>query len=179
VGIDLQPQADRTEVDRLLHQLRSTLARLKAELEVVRLDERPPGAGVWETLDDVFTDLGHVESAARHLTSSEVIVVDDDQRLASAMSRQLQTYGLRCQAVNNVDALATLLPSKAKLVIDLGALRLASRSSLERLSIHPMVVISGSSNPLAKEEARMYGARHFLVKPVDADHLMLILDSLS
>jgi CheY-like chemotaxis protein len=179
VGIDSQPQADRTEVDRLLHQLRSTLARLKAEVELLRLDGRPPDGAIADTLEQVFVNLGRVESAMQSGMPNAVIVIDDDHRLSSAMSRQLQRHGLHCSAVDSVERLANWLPPGTKLVIDLSALRVASRSSIERIRSHPMVAMSGSSDPLAREEARMYGARDYLIKPVDVDHLLRTLDSLS
>ena len=178
---DSSPRADRTEVERLLHQLRSTLARLKAELELLRLDSRPPDNAVSETIHTVFTELEALESTVRGSTDDKnrlVVLIDDDQRLASAMSRQLQRYGLHCRVTTDIDDIAEFLPSRTRLVIDLSILRTASRSSLHRLRAFPTVVMSGSSDPLAMEEATFYGAGAYLTKPVDPEQLLQILSSL-
>ena len=177
MDIDSQPLADRTEVDRLLHQLRSTLARLKAEIELLRLDARIPDEGVAETVEQAIEQLTSVESAARASRSGTIILIDDDARLNAALARQLQRFGLTCRCLPDAEAIDTSVAA-TRIVADLGILRTTSAASLDRVRSLPMVVVSGSSDPLAREEARMYGARAFLIKPVEPAALVQVLNAL-
>ena len=68
-------------MDRLLHELRSTLARLKAEVELLTNagDLRLPGP--FESLTEAFDLIAALESS-RERGQRLILVLDDDPRLA-------------------------------------------------------------------------------------------------
>ena len=172
MGIDLQPQADRTEVDRLLHQLRSTLARLKAELELAA-DANASSRGLVDSVNEAIALLSSLERETRD--APLVVVIDDDRRLADAVTQQLQRYGFRVASHATLAELPTNLPNNTKVVVDLSCLRLAKPDDAERIRHLRPVVVTGSSDPLANIEARSYGAAICLLKPVDSTTLWRLL----
>jgi CheY-like chemotaxis protein len=165
-----RPSADRTEIERLLHQLRSTLARLKAELEIAQGGDESLAAAPMATVDEALTQLdciARVTVRRAQPLRRTVLVVDDDLRLATAMARQLQRLGVEAIAQANLGSLETLNPDNTTVLIDLGVLRISSRESLAKLAQYRITVMSGSADPPARLEARSYGASTYLVKPVD------------
>jgi hypothetical protein len=88
-AIDLPPS---TELAGGLHRLRSTLARLKAELELAQADGlAPPVSRLLSDLQEALALLREVERAALGLVT--VLVVDDDARLADLTARGLRRSG--------------------------------------------------------------------------------------
>src|SRR5438874_8391422 len=77
VGTGSRPRADRTEVDRLLHELRSTLARLKAEVELLAAAGDPALRGPHESLTEAFDLIAALESS-RERGERLILVLDDD-----------------------------------------------------------------------------------------------------
>src|SRR4029077_7753168 len=77
------------ELAAALHRLRSTLARLKAELELAMVDgSAPPMELLLEDVREALSHLTAVEDAS-HLRGA-VLVVDDDARLAEITARGLR-----------------------------------------------------------------------------------------
>src|SRR5437868_577669 len=80
------------ELAAALHRLRSTLARVRAELEVADGDRAaPPVEVLLADLREALELLGDVESAA--LGVVRVLVVDDDERLGELTARGLRRLG--------------------------------------------------------------------------------------
>ena len=170
MDIDSQPLADRTEVDRLLHQLRSTLARLKAEIELMEPNAAPSQVDAQDTVDEALVLLASVERLYRP-NSPDILVVDDDSRLASATVKQLLRMGVHAQALSNLSAIPPSVSPTSRLIVDLGVLRLASQSQRDRLRPLLPIVVSGSTDPRARREALSYGAAAYFVKPVEPETL--------
>jgi FlaA1/EpsC-like NDP-sugar epimerase len=103
------------ELAAALHRLRSTLARLKAELELAESDgaEARPGR-LLDDLNEALMLLQEVEQAAFGVVP--VLVVDDDARLAELTARGLRRLGYDADSTS---ALRQLRP-KEIVVFDLG-----------------------------------------------------------
>lgn len=175
MGTGSRPSADRSEVERLLHLLRSTLARLKAELELA--DKQPASlqSPAMDTVNEALLLVDQVERAAisRPVTGQRtVLVVDDDIRLATAIARQVLRLGVPAIAQANLDNLGELSPDAVRVLIDLGVLRTSTREVIDALAGYHMTVMTGSADPLARLEARSYGASAVLVKPIDPAQLV-------
>src|ERR1700676_3629573 len=85
------------ELAAALHRLRSTLARLKAELELAQADgAAPPVSRLLSDLEQAFALLREVERAALGLVT--VLVVDDDARLAELTARGLRRSGYEAES---------------------------------------------------------------------------------
>lgn len=168
-GVDTgsTPRADRTEVDRLLHELRSTLARLKAELELSVADGQQADRRLVESVDDTLRILGSVEHAHRATSPTHVLVIDDDARLAAATARQLQKLGFSAQVLHDLSDIPIAPGSGTRAIVDLSVLRLAKKHEREQLRVFRPIVVSGSSDPVARFEADSYGGVDYLLKPVD------------
>jgi CheY-like chemotaxis protein len=166
-------------VDRLLHELRSTLARLKAEVELLDPDTSAAQLQVIRTsLDDVLALVTEVETATLTPPSGEsqgLVIIDDDSRLATAMARQMIRLGFAAIAQQGLEGLASLPVTRTKVVIDLGVLRKGERSDLEIVRRFHPIVMTGSADPLARLEASSYGAAAFLVKPVSPESVALAM----
>jgi ActR/RegA family two-component response regulator len=168
-------------VDRLLHELRSTLARLKAEIELL---DPGPGAGaaslsaIRSSLDDVLalvTDLETATSPPPSGLAQDVVIVDDDSRLATAMARQMSRLGFAAVALPGLEGLASLVANGARVVIDLSVLRRGGFDDLNAVRRLRPIVMSGSADPLARLEAASYGATAFLMKPVSPESVALAM----
>src|SRR5438270_2982280 len=171
VGTGSRPRADRTEVDRLLHELRSTLARLKAELDLLAAEDQQEKRNVLDSVDDALRVLDSLELAERVTTPPLVLVIDDDQRLASITARQLARLGFSTQVLENLSAVPAATEVGTRAVVDLGVLRLAGEDERDQLRLLRPIVVSGSTDPIARIEAESYGASDYLTKPVDLDDL--------
>ena len=172
---DSQPRGDRTEVDRLLHQLRSTLARLKAELEVL---QGAGPAGIANPLDSAVEAIGlltALEAAARRQENPIVFLVDDDHRLGAAIGELLTRSGFAMHVHTRLSDIPAHVPVGARLIVDLSVLRLARPADRSRIKCLKPIVLTGSTDPLAATEAVSYGAAECLVKPVDVALLIAML----
>ena len=115
------------ELAAALHRLRSTLARLKAELELSQTDgTAPPVERVLGDLNEAFSQLREVERAAFGLVP--VLVVDDDERLAELTARGLRRLGYEADAAS---ALRELRPGRG------GGLRPGARAGLAKAADQP------------------------------------------
>src|ERR1700693_1814859 len=95
----------KTELAATLHRLRSTLARLKAELELAEADSTtPPVDRLLADLDEAFGLLGVVEVASHGV--ARVLVVDDDGRLADITARGLRRLGFEADSSTHVRELS-------------------------------------------------------------------------
>jgi CheY-like chemotaxis protein len=154
------------ELASALHRLRSTLARMRAELELAQEDgEAPPAARLLEDLTDALGLLGRVESVALGIVP--VLVVDDDERLAELTARSLRRLGYEAESSGR------LRPLRAGevVVFDLGAtatLDVAERAALR--SVRP-IIVTGAADPGSRAMAEDLDASAYLVKPVEVEEL--------
>jgi CheY-like chemotaxis protein len=156
----------RPELAATLHRLRSTLARLKAELELSEVDgTTPPIDRLLAGLDEAFALLGAAEAASQ--AHGHVLVVDDDGRLAEVTARGLRRLGYEADSSSTLRALR----AREILVFDLSlssGLDAAARKSVR--AARP-IIVTGATDPGSRALAASLDASDYLVKPVDLDDL--------
>jgi CheY-like chemotaxis protein len=149
-----------------LHRLRSTLARLKAELELAELD----GAGppIERVLDDVREALSHLSAAedASHLRGS-VLVVDDDVRLAEITARGLRRLGFDADASSSLRSPG----DREVLVVDLSLLEALDAATHQDVRARRPIVVTGATDQRSRALAASLDASDYLVKPIELDEL--------
>jgi CheY-like chemotaxis protein len=154
------------EVAAALHRLRSTLARLKAELERAQEDgAAPPVERLLGDADEALALLREVERAALGLVT--VLVVDDDARLAELTARGLRRIGFDS---DSTDAFRKPRPGEV-VVFDLGlypGLDEGGRSDLRALR---PIVVTGATDSGSRALATSLNASDYLVKPVELEDL--------
>jgi CheY-like chemotaxis protein len=163
LGIDSSP---RPELPVALHRLRSTLARLKAELELSALDgTAPQTVRLLDDVRDALSQLRAVEDAS-HLRGA-VLVVDDDARLAEITARGLRRLGF------DADSSSTLrtLRSREVLVFDLSVLDGLDAAAHQDVRASRPIVVTGATDPASRALADSLDASHYLVKPIELEEL--------
>jgi CheY-like chemotaxis protein len=154
-----------------LHRLRSTLARIKAELELSEVDgTTPPVDRLLAGLDEAFALLGAIEAASQARTN--VLVVDDDDRLAEITARGLRRLGYEADASS---ALRTLLPGEV-LVFDLSLLPGLDPVARKSVRAARPIVVTGATDPASRALASSLEASDYLVKPVELDDLAAAIE---
>ena len=149
-----------------LHRLRSTLARMRAELEIAEADETaPPVERLLGDLRDALETLSVVESAA--LGVVRVLVVDDDERLGELTARGLRRLGFDAESAGG---LRSLRPHEV-VVFDLGLLGMLSRGDRMALRASRPVVLTGAVDAASRALAEDLDASDYLVKPVEPEAL--------
>jgi CheY-like chemotaxis protein len=154
------------ELAAALHGLRSTLARVRAELELADADgAAPPIDRLLSDLREALEMLGHVESAAFGLV--RVVVLDDDERLGELTARGLRRLGYEAESA------VTMPPLRPRdvVVLDLGlveSLEAGQRSELKRAR---PIVVTGAADPTSRAIADDLDASDYLVKPVELQEL--------
>ena len=154
------------ELAAALHRLRSTLARLKAELELAEVDgTSPPIARLLADLDEAFALLSAAETASQERV--RVLVVDDDGRLAEITARGLRRFGYEAEWGTE------LRPLRAGevLVFDLGLLPGLDGAGRTEVRAAKPVVVTGATDPASHALAASIDASDYLVKPIELDDL--------
>jgi CheY-like chemotaxis protein len=154
-----------------LHRLRSTLARLKAELELSQSDGTAlPVDRLLADLSDAFVQLRGVEVAVFGLIS--VLVVDDDERLAELTARGLRRLGYEAESTG---ALRQLRPNEL-VVFDLSLASGLDEGTRTALTAARPIVVTGATDPGSRAQAARLGASDYLVKPVELDDLVAAIN---
>ena len=154
------------ELAAALHRLRSTLARLKAELELALVDGvEPPVERLLGDLNEAFGQLRRVEEAAFGIVS--VLVVDDDARLAELTVRGLRRLGYDAESAGG---LRELRPGEL-VVFDLGLAPGLGERDRSALKAARPIVVTGATDPRSRAVAASLGATDFLVKPIELEDL--------
>jgi CheY-like chemotaxis protein len=156
----------RPEVAAALHRLRSTLARLKAELELAEADgTSPPTDRLLADIDEAFALLSAAETASQ--AAKRVLVVDDDARLAEITARGLRRLGYEAESSSE------LRPLRAGevLVFDLGLLPDMDSATKESVRTARPIVVTGATDPASHAVAASLDASDYLVKPIELDEL--------
>lgn len=148
------------ELAAVLHRLRSTLARAKAEIELADSDgelmDRLRG-----DLSEALDLLGAVESSALNIVP--VLVLDDDERLGELTARGLRRLGF--EADSSV-AMRKLRPGEV-VVFDLSLAGGLDPSERAALAASRPIVVTGAADPASRAIAEELGAIEYLVKPVE------------
>ena len=150
-----------------LHRLRSTLARLKAEVELAQVDSTvPPVERLLADLDEALVLLRAVERAALGLVT--VLVVDDDARLAELTARGLRRLGYEAQS-----AAVFREPRPGEVVVfDLSLYSELDEGARSALRLARPIVVTGATDPGSRALAKKLNAIDYLVKPVELDDLV-------
>ncbi len=154
------------ELAAALHRLRSTLARVKGELELAEEDgTAPPAARLLADVDEALAFVADAEAALGDAV--RVLVVDDDLKLAEITVRGLRRRGFDAEASEGL----RLTMSGEVLVVDLGLLRDLDENALEEVRAARPIIVTGATDRPSRELAERVEASDYLVKPVDADAL--------
>ena len=156
----------RAELPAALHRLRSTLARLRAELELALVDgAMPPAEMLLEDVREALVHLAAVEDVS-HLRGP-VLVVDDDARLAEITARGLRRLGF------DADSSAALRTLKARevLVFDLSLLESLDAGTHQELRATRPIIVTGATDGASRALADRLEASAYLVKPVELEEL--------
>ena len=151
------------ELASALHRLRSTLARLKAELELAQSEGTERALA---DLDEALSLLRAVEVAALGLVS--VLVVDDDERLAELTARGLRRLGYDAESAGT---LRELRPNEV-LVFDLSLASGLDPRTRSALTAARPIVVTGATDPGSRALAERLEASDYLVKPVELEDLV-------
>lgn len=155
-----------------MHRLRSTLARLKAELELAEADgTTPPIDRLLGDLDEAFELLGRAEGASQAVV--RVLVVDDDGRLAEITARGLRRLGFDADASSRVRELR----DGEVLVFDLGLFAGLDAAARELVRTAKPIIVTGATDAAGRTLAASLEASDYLVKPVDIDELAAAIRS--
>lgn len=154
------------ELPAALHRLRSTLARLKAELELAETDGAvPPTMRLLEDVREALAHLGAAEDASQRRGS--VLVVDDDARLAEITARGLRRLGF------DADASSSLRNLRARevLIFDLSLLEALDAAARQDIRASRPIVVTGATDAGSRALAASLDASDYLVKPIELEEL--------
>jgi CheY-like chemotaxis protein len=152
------------ELAAALHRLRSTLARLKAELELADGD-MPPIPRLLDDLREALDLVGAVEVAALNVV--RVLVLDDDERLGELTARGLRRLGYEAESTPKLRPLR----SGEVLVLDLGLVTSLDADGRAALRAAKPIVVTGSADAASRSLATSLEASDYLVKPVELEEL--------
>jgi CheY-like chemotaxis protein len=156
----------RTDVAAALHRLRSTLARLKAELELAEVDDTaPPIDRLLAGLEEAFALLNSLEEADHAVV--RVLLVDDDGRLAEITARGLRRLGYEAESRSSLRQLR----AGEILVFDLGLLSGLGAAAKDAVRSARPIVVTGATDPASRAIASSLDATDYLVKPVVLEEL--------
>lgn len=154
------------ELAHALHLLRSTLARLKAELELADADrDALPISRLLGDVHEALELMGEVEVAS--LGVVRVLVLDDDERLGELTARALRRLGYEAEASAQW---RTLRPGEV-LVFDLGLVTSLDVERRAALKAARPIVVTGAADSASRALATSLEASDYLVKPVELEDL--------
>ena len=177
---------DRSPAARSLHRLRSALARVRGELDLLELDGHPVAEAL-AAVDHAVHALAEAEYAVEPPASAfvsphpaaadvQVVLLEDEDRLAQLTARRLKRAGLGvATAASLVEALAATAAG-AVLVADLGALDVQADGDLTaRVRAIRPIIVSGGAGAAARRAAAAFQAHAFFLKPVDPGALVVAI----
>ncbi len=156
----------RSDLADALHRLRSTLARLKAELELAEMDgAAPPVKRLIDDVREALTHLSAVEDASQ--LRGSVLVVDDDVRLAEITARGLRRLGFDADASSSLRSLR----DREVLVVDLSLLEAVDAAAHRDVRASRPIVVTGATDQRSRALAASLDASGYLIKPIELDEL--------
>jgi CheY-like chemotaxis protein len=157
----------RPELAAALHRLRSTLARIKAELELAEVDgTTPPVDRLLADVDEAFALLSSAEDASQ--AAGRVLVVDDDGRLAEITARGLRRLGFEADSSM---VLRRLRPQEI-LIFDLGLFAGLDAAAKKAVQAARPIIVTGATDPVSRALASSLEASSYLVKPIELEELV-------
>ena len=139
---------------------------MKAELELAEADgTSAPVERLLEDLEDAFAQLTVAEDAAS--PPAQVLVVDDDLRLAEVTARGLRRLGFDAHASGSLRSVR----SGEVLVVDLGILSALDEVGAERVRRARPVIVTGAGDAASRALGARFCPRDYLVKPVALEQL--------
>ena len=125
------------------------------------------------------------EKLARRCVNGRVVVIDDDPEILSALAALFELEGYACEtyssAVTYLQVLAynrPCFPGPCCVLCDVAMPELNGLKLQNRLSEHdntPLILMSGSSDVQDAIHGFRAGAVDFLLKPIDADLLLMVV----
>jgi len=111
--------------------------------------------------------------------SGGVLVLDDEEVVACMVVSALERDGIRCTAVESVEAAVVRLlqePSIRVVIVDYSAIAPAPQPSIEKLRCcQPSLIIVGNSGEDRSPEFAALGVQRFLLKPWHVSELRALL----
>jgi CheY-like chemotaxis protein len=150
------------ELAAALHRLRSTLARMKAELELAESDgEQALAERMRGDLSSSLDLVAVVESLVFRV--ARVLIVDDDERLGELTARGLRRLGYDAESSASMRE-----PRPGEVVVlDLSVSASLRPDERQILQAARPIVVTGAADPASRASADELGATDYLVKPVD------------
>jgi CheY-like chemotaxis protein len=165
VGSDTS-SSPRSELAAPLHRLRSTLARIKAELELAEVDGAPaPIKRLLADLEEAFVLLAAAETTSQ--SRGKVLVLDDDGRLAEITARGLRRLGFEADSSSELRRLR----AREILVFDLGMFPGLDAPSRKSVRAARPIVVTGATDASSRAVASSLDASDYLVKPIELEEL--------
>ena len=163
----MSSRADRgPELAGSLHRLRSTLARIKAEVELAHDDGvAPPVDALLSDLREALSTLESIESAAYSIIP--VLVIDDDERLGELTARGLRRLGYEAEFQGSPRPLR----AREVVVLDLGASASFTSEQRELVKAARPIVVTGAADPASRALAEGLDASAYVLKPVELAEL--------
>lgn len=158
-----------------LHRLRSALARVRAEAELLELDGAD-ARGLLEGLSAAFAvleSLEGLECGEGRPPSSVAVVLEDEERLGALTVRALCRLGVPAVLALAAGPALELAEAGATLVADLSALTLGG-AEVDHAAVRAAqpIVVSGAASAEARARADELGARAYFLKPVEMEELV-------
>jgi DNA-binding response OmpR family regulator len=140
---------------------------MKAELELAEADgTSPPIERLLEDLQEAFGLLSVAEDADQ--PAVQVLVVDDDSRLAEVTAKGLRRLGFDAHASAR---LGKLRPGEV-LIVDLGLIDGLEESQLDEVRAARPIIVTGATDRASRAIGDSVDASDYLVKPVALDDLI-------
>jgi CheY-like chemotaxis protein len=156
----------KAELAAALHRLRSTLARMRAELELAGFDGAlPPSDVLLGDLDEALGLLAAAERAA--FGAVRVLVLDDDERLGELTARGLRRLGYEAEAAPGLRHFR----EGEVVVFDLGLASELDAAARSELKAARPIVVTGATDPGSRAQAARLDACAYLVKPIELEDL--------
>ncbi len=164
----------------VLHRLRSNLAGIQAEAEILELD----GADADRLLTACALALEQLRKAealsdqatAQRNEAPRLVLLEDDERLGATLARRMLREGIETCLVQTVrSAIAWTSGGRALLAADLTALEAATEEETRAVRRVGPVVITGATLAAAKSRAKRFTPYEVLIKPVEPARLAALI----
>ena len=159
------------EVGNHLHRLRSVLARVKMQLELAAEDGERSAASCLAGMGEALELLAEVENVAL----CDVVVIDDDERLAELTARRLRRAGFHAVWASDLSILRWMPTSSV--IADLGVLASAPRDLVALCTEMRPIISTGRTGSQVTSALAAYNAAAALTKPVDIAELVELINA--
>ena len=165
-----------SDTAKALHRLRSMLAAIQAEAELLELD-RVDVARLKGAVTEALNRLADVEATVPAGMSSRprVVLLEDDERVGAALVRRLARQGYDACLVFSVAMALSWAAGGLPLVADLTALEDATQAEIACVRKLRPIVLTGASYDEARKRATQFAPSVVLNKPLDVAGLSAIL----